>query len=223
MPRSYPFWQLVGALDAISELGVTWDQALYDEPETGQYWAYMHAGDQLVVKLSSARPVAFVLHTAPPVVHALLNEQQVKVVRVADFEHPTINVTRFLQSALEQKRDWSPQDLDRLEHSLQELNLRREWNDNEFVIITSDEHGQLVAVEHLYLPFALTFKVTPAALNTLLQNLHQHVLTVDDWDTPNLSIDYAAAPDLIERLPLFGVEEGELDAFSAERLTSWLA
>ncbi|MDL2343409.1 hypothetical protein QOL99_04495 [Deinococcus sp. MIMF12] len=222
MARSYPFWQLLGALDANPELDVTWDPALYDEPEAGQYWAYVYAGDRRVAKLSNAQPIAFVVLTAPPIVHALLAQQQIKVVRVVDLEHPTTDVTRFLQRALEQKHNWSPQDFDRLEHGLQELNLHRDWDDNEYVIITSNEQGQIVAVEHLYLPFALTFKITPIAFTALLQELQQHVLTIEDWATPNLSINAAAAPDLIERLPLFGVDEGDLEAFSAELLTYWM-
>lgn len=222
MARSYPFWQLLGALDAIPQLDVTWDQALYDEPETGQYWAYIHADGQRVAKLSNAQPVAFVLHTAPPIVAATLVKEHVRVIHAAALEHPTTDITRFLQLALQHKRNWSSQDLDQLERGLQALNLRRDWDDNEYVIITSDEQGQLVAVEHLYFPFAVTVKGTPAAFTMLLQDLQQHVVIADDWDTPNLSIDAAAAPDLIERLPLFGVDEGDLEAFSAELLTYWL-
>lgn len=223
MARFSHFWQLLGALEAVPDLVVTWDAALYDEPETGQYWAYVHAGDQLVARISNTRPAAFVLSTAPPVVSALLAEYQIVVVCVTDLEHPTIDVTRFLKNVMEHRRNWTAADFDSLEKALQEMRLLREWDDNTFIICTTDELGQVVAVEHLHLPLALTVSVTPAALTPVLQDLGQHVLTVEDWKTPNLSISAADAPDLIERLPLFGVHEGDLDAFSAERLISWLA
>lgn len=222
MAGLFSFWQLLGTLDAVPELDVTWDPALLDEPDTGQYWAYVHADQQPVAKLSSSQHMAFVLPTAPPIVHALLAEEQLKVVRVVDLAHPTVDITRFLQSAVLQKATWGPEDAAQFERGLQEMNLRRNYDEEERLGVISDEHRHPVAIEHFYFPFALMFKAAPADLDAFLREHGLQVLTIDDWDTPNLSIDAAALPGLTERLSILRFETTELEAFSAELLTYWL-
>ena len=215
------FWALVGELDAQIELDVTWDAELYDEPDDRLYWAYVHLGPGgPVVAHLSDRPFAFLRPDAPPIVRALLERHGVQVLTVPDLNHKTYDLTPALHRALGRRPAWTSEDLHQLLAGLEALGLRRgeTFEDSEGVVLTTNTDGRVVAFEHLYVPFAVTFETTPPHLGDLLRAFGYEVVTVRDLDTPTLSIDLAALPELTARLDLLISSPSEVRAFSAADL-----
>ncbi|MPY66012.1 hypothetical protein F8S09_04780 [Deinococcus sp. SDU3-2] len=222
MNRVPDFWHVLGELEGQPEVEVIWDDALYDEPETGQYWAYVQFRGRATAHLSNSHHVAFVLPDTPLVIMSVLYRCQVRVVTVPDLQRKTLNLSPFLQRALRRRPHWTPEDLQQFVDGIERLGLRREWEEGEYVITLANADGVVVAVEHVFLPLALTLPASPPGLTPLLHKFGHELVAVEEWSTPLLSLSPETSAELTERLPLSGFVEGELAAFSLEQFVYWL-